>query len=437
MSFEAALVQFTIPTSGTTIDLTDSGFGTPTAALFASTMDTNDSGSGTSEDGANGTAAVHASICLGATDGTNERVTSAFAEDNVGTTDGYNQRKSDGDVIFLMDGTGAEDVALSFNSWITDGVRLDLDNLPASAIGATCVLFKCDGAFVGDFDSSGGADDVTTSIGARVVFGFTNFAAINNSTASARFIFGNGFAAKDTGATIYNVAQCFQSTDNVGNTAVDDIHEVDLLLQNVTGSQTEGGTAVDLMDADSVRFTAVVENSVTGAVGSFLALDIGETTEVYQAEYQIPTATGNSANTSPGFTPAFVGVLASRQASGSWGTRTSASNAGTHCIGFATGSAATAQKSHHVRDDNGAATTAAHNDQTDSLIYMPDDRGRVTATNIITCDLVSFDANGYTINYTAVTGDDRQWGFLAIEDDAGGAPAVDDTNQGWWGWMHT
>jgi hypothetical protein len=128
VKFEVTRFALSTAAAGNTQDVTISGFGTPKAAIFILNGAT-----------ANDTVTAHVRSCVGFTDGTRNYVHSGVSEDAQAFTDcGH---RLDSAVIVSSPVSGISvDLQFSFNSWITDGVRLDIDNASPSAFFATCIL---------------------------------------------------------------------------------------------------------------------------------------------------------------------------------------------------------------------------------------------------------------------------------------------------------
>src|SRR4030065_1189114 len=110
-------------TSTGTQDITISGCGTPKAARFTLVRAATD-----------GTAANHAVISYGFTDGTRQFAISFEDENALATTETY-QAKSSALVVRIGNGgaDGTLEGSAEFSAWITDGVRIDWTDAPDAA----------------------------------------------------------------------------------------------------------------------------------------------------------------------------------------------------------------------------------------------------------------------------------------------------------------
>ena len=134
-----------------TQDITISGIGTPVAAMFFLTTAT-----GALE-------ASHMLISSGVTDGTNHRCAIMAAENGVTPTNTWTKLVNDKPIITLNATTGVIDSVAGFDSWITDGVRINWTDAPPGAYFLHVIFFVGDfNLAIGDFDSN---TDTSETIG--------------------------------------------------------------------------------------------------------------------------------------------------------------------------------------------------------------------------------------------------------------------------------
>ena len=138
MAVDIATVRAAATTSVETQDFTISGFGTPKAAMFIVTKGVTDN-----------TAAAGAMMAVGFTDGTRDKCGTVHAKD-ANATSVTEATFSTAHCIFLIDDTGTLATA-TFDSWITDGVRIDWADAPPSAYLVTVVCFWGSGICAGYF----------------------------------------------------------------------------------------------------------------------------------------------------------------------------------------------------------------------------------------------------------------------------------------------
>ena len=135
---------------------TDLGGLTPVGALFIITKAT-----------ADGTPADHAIVGIGAATGSSERwACSVTSEHGVSATDTNRRAMTDECVCLISEGTGTVDGEADFDSFITNGVRINWGNAPASAYLVTVLLLAGTdtSAYAGVFTghaSTNGVTDVT------------------------------------------------------------------------------------------------------------------------------------------------------------------------------------------------------------------------------------------------------------------------------------
>lgn len=197
-------------------------------------------------------------------------------------------------------------------------------------------------------------------------------------------------------------AMAANSLDAQANSNTDRRHDDSkcILLTNSSGAAQ---IAADLTSMDSDGFTLSVTADGTAYLVTYFAIGA---VDADVAVVQAPAATGNASYTTPGFQPdcliAFTIAFATAPPS-----TTTASN---FSIGWAT--SATAEQSITGAASNAAATSDANAERdTGNIVNVNNAAGSTTVTQ---ANLVSFDATGYTINWTVVTA--RAYvGFLALK----------------------
>jgi hypothetical protein len=148
-----------------------------------------------------GTLADHAKFSIGATDGTRQRACGTRSEHGVANTN-VDRKHSNNRVIVLPDNTApGADYEASFNSWITDGIRVTNDTQTTNAELVTCILFGGTdlSAHVSGFRSRKTANDVCEV--SRLSGTCTNVgAADSGGSGQTRVdVSGTPFAATDEG----------------------------------------------------------------------------------------------------------------------------------------------------------------------------------------------------------------------------------------------
>lgn len=151
---EFAVVQQAARTGSTgTQDFTVSGFGTPKAALFFASFGT-----------AAGTAVNHALLSVSMTDGVRSVFMAVRAEDASNPADASGFPDDTHAIAILSQTTNALDGVADFDSWITNGIRVNWTSVPPSGYLITCVLIGGNGvsnAYVGSVQPPGVLDTAT------------------------------------------------------------------------------------------------------------------------------------------------------------------------------------------------------------------------------------------------------------------------------------
>ena len=154
MPMQVTRVALTTGAAATTQDITISGFGTPTAAIFmCSNASTDD------------TITADAFLSIGFTDGTRSRCMSMTSEDGVSTAN--NSRSGTQNVISKPNNAGsASDFDFDFDSFITDGVRISVAKQTSSAYLCTVILIsETSGVYAGTHSLSAFAANPITDLG--------------------------------------------------------------------------------------------------------------------------------------------------------------------------------------------------------------------------------------------------------------------------------
>ncbi len=158
----------------------------------------------------------------------------------------------------------------------------------------------------------------------------------------------------------------------------------------------------DFVSFDGDGFTIdITTAAAAGRLISFICFG-GTGVEAYAGNYLGPTTTGTVSKTDPGFLPTAILF---------WGMNSSATgNMVDINIGWGATSGAGEEFNVGLFDDDGVTTS--------------DNRRRVNTTKCVSfgvttvaeaADLSSFDATGFTLDYTAQDGNARRWGYLALK----------------------
>jgi hypothetical protein len=312
----------------------------------------------------------------------------------------------------------------TFSAWITDGIRINWTDAPASAYLVTCVLFGGIDLSVAVGDWTGSATVNGTSVGTTgfqpdqiIVIGRTlEFDLITTSA-----ILSIGFAErgptppKNHCSSIYIV--------NGAGTAADINHEsVQYCARTGNGVSYQEITAIGATD-----FTATTRSAGGAYKYSFLALKYGGGVSSWQGIISSPNSTAvpyNHDTTTPGIQPQFAFQLLT--ASQVTGTNHSSSATGAGAYGTCVFDG-TSIFTNHIGDDDAATPTI------DTESFSSNDlrcrESNPAHTNLFAASFVSFIATGWQHNYTTGNATTRLWPTMAIGANpppaAGSIPVMD------------
>lgn len=324
VKFETTRVALSTAAATNTQDITISGFGTPSAAIFILS-------GGTTDD----TLAAGGVLSIGWTDGTTDKAHGIHIEDNVSTTNtAYSYRNA---VITVPDisGTGV-DADFSFNTWITDGVRITVDSQADAAwlltvifIGGTDVA----NVYVGEHDDLGSGTSAVdiTSVGFEpdlVFMGCQSSATADFEAAIASLSFGIGINdGVDTQRSItFNDYDAQSGAINTGVISNDSITG----QPGYSSMSWEG--AIGAYDASGFSITPEANSSF--AIVSFLAIEFSNSPSLDLFDMTWPTSSGY-AETTPNFEPGF-GLIVSMMGPSSRNTATTTGLYGVSLAAFDT-----------------------------------------------------------------------------------------------------
>lgn len=291
--------RFSLATSGATQDFTIAGeTRTPVAAYFYLVGAT-----------ANATSTDHHIQSWGATDGTNEWFGSIRSDTGEATSDCKALHDTSG-VVAILDASGTVDGQLSFNSWITGGVRLDHDNNPSTAY-LLVIWFFFEGDYqVGTVTTSGTAG-VATSV---AVSGFSPTFLITGeygsgtdfgSTVRDDVYAGIGFVADNEASGTLQVAGMYFERDGVNTTENAQITDNSVGSGHVYRLATGGGEHFIQFAFTTAGFSATQINSDEVRYFGYLAGAIAGM-DVWAGHLSTPAGTtGSYTFTEPGFEASF------------------------------------------------------------------------------------------------------------------------------------
>src|SRR5688572_7743426 len=372
--------------------------GTPTAALIIVNGALSD-----------GTVASHATTSIGAVatnvaqSSTAQMCQFGFSEDNQATAD--SGRSSSGShCVRLIDptGTGATYLAeATFNSWITDGIRINWGTVPAAAYKITVVLFggtALQAAVVPSATSPasvGGTTTHTVDFEPEIIIAIKDLNAAREMCSHLRVSNGtDNYCVQvfsDHGTPEGNVRSVFY-TDRVWQG-----------LGITSGGPDIATNAMKLVNFTSTGFDAqtvgiAAASSVGCLVLNFGGADFGITNDM------TPTATGDEAQTWPGHE---TGLLIYAAALGV----TAGATINTHGISIGA-TDQRVQSAHGTHDEHNAATTNTGSVTHQKVVELLGGSGSL----LIEASWVSGDANGYTLNWGTVSGTARGAWALSVEE---------------------
>lgn len=382
-------------------DFTISGFGTPKAAILIC----NGSFAAGGQGGGRG-------LGIGMTDGTNQFLCGTGDRPSIGTTNTAKYHTSSHCLGFCNSNATAMQVLGDFNSFITDGIRIDFTNTPGVATFDLIGIFFNGAdlsAHCGSFTSaaSGGGTTDVTGVGFEpdVVFVTGVFEpSFTNVTLNAELMMSVGVWVNDGSDTQRSI--CIGSEDNVGTSDTAARLETTYVNFFIDGfGTTQGGISIGSADSDGFTATTVTAGNV---VYSYLALNFGGRASVHLDNFDSPTSTGVVSYEDPGFTPQFIFMGSSVCEFA--GTTTDA--ALTYSIGFADTDGGEFAMGSQSEDNVGTTDTG---NSGDARIVDVRDQGN-SATDFLLANLDSFDSLGYNLNWTLVDTTGYEQYVLAISE---------------------
>ena len=407
MGVTIAVTRVACPTGTGTQDITTTDLGglTPKAALFIVNKAT-----------ADGSAADHAVLAIGACTGAANRWSSGgFQEHGQDTTDA-GDASSDDYCIFISNMAGGADALADFSAWITNGVRINWSDAPGAAYLLTVVLFagsdlSAKAGVISLGDTLNNAVDVT-GVGFEPDVVIASVLASADGEAANWKTAGNlGFVHNGDSVTQRCLLKFWRDNQGTSDEALQ------VRTDGGTGQCFQGSSGLDwygefgTFDADG--FTVTTRNA--GANNSrlvYLALAFAGAQHAWVGTHTTPTSTGNNSESGPGFQP--QAVLLIQNLAEAAATAYSDSRAGSFGLSVIT---ATAQYATSVSSEDGAGTSNTQSLSDDQSVQLPDDDG----VALLAVTHVSLDASGWTTNYTAVAAAAKLFLGLAIGAAAGGA----------------
>lgn len=343
-----------------------------------------------------------------AANGGNQRCFTGASADNLTSTDTWTRWLND---AVLRAGNSTSFIRAGVSAWITNGVRLNFTAVLASARRYVAVFFAGDDvqAYVDSLTMTSTVDPLiaVTSVGFQpdaVLFAHTGAAATVDSNNN---IFGLGFGA----ATSNGDQACItiKESDAVasGGRPTQLFYDTACIAFQSAGAGAFGWSAF-AQDFDANGFDLDITGTTTAneEIG-YLALSFGGAAYTLES-FVAPTSTGTEAKTGFGFVPQFGLIAAS--------SRTTAND-----IGFDVASCASVgfgafddslARTQSLRINNAADPTDTAEIASNAAFSV----GSNTALNATRAALSSFDADGWTLNFSAVSGSATRYWALAVEE---------------------
>lgn len=390
------IVRTTIPTSGSTLDVTISGFGDVQAAIGMVT-----------EAGTDDTLTADGSFAIGFLDrqGTPvEHTAFMHDEDGVGTT---NCARGHYTTSFLRGSNASQttEFNLSHNSWITDGVRLDINTNPSAARLMTVILIggsDVSNSYVNVIGLGTGTSAIdVTAPGFEPDLVFFTGAGMSTGTTDSFGAVGLGVVHNDGSDTQGMVT--LTSDPAVGTSDV-----TTNLRNNAVAAQVYRGAETwnaSVSAFDSSGFSITPSASASNDDVSYLALKFTNNPDISIDFIDGPTATGNFSITDPGFQPNFMMFLMRDDAT-TFNTTTQSDGIGVYVVDE------NSEYTNCINSQDGVTTSYS---KSLSTAKFRDLTGSGTDLHVATHS--SFDATGATFNFTTVPAADRHFVVLSVGGD--------------------
>jgi hypothetical protein len=357
-----------------------------------------------------GSAAQHDG-CIGLAVSSSERAYMAWRSDDAqGTIDSAAGLNTTRLLKLFSDATGpAVDVEVDFVSWDATGFTVNISNAPASTIRVHYIVW-------------GGSDLTNVKLDSFTVTNTATQAVTGVGFEPETLFFLNARRALGDGS---NANPNFGICTGVGEEAA--IHFMDTdaaaaaqikifarsgasLLGTFAGTSVSEQLRSHVQSLDSDGFTLAHDTQSTdGERIIFVALKGAQWNVLADAQ---KTSTGTQSKTGMGFQPdGLFGFSAGRAASAS-----PIRSDGIFALGLSRGS--TERSTFGVSDDGNGTSDTNKGDSATKFLVLPSTTGTTSAE----CDVNSFDADGYTLNWTTADGTARQFFVLGWAAAAGGTP---------------
>jgi hypothetical protein len=405
-------VAATVDTAPYTQDITTPDLGElfPKGALIIVTKATVD-----------GTAVDDAVFSWGAATGAaNEWVTSFTSDHNLATSNSYNVWDSSKCIKLLNPTDGTIDGEAEFSAWITNGIRINWTNAPAAAYLITVVLVAGTDLLVhannsGDLDNILNHETDITAPGFTpdiIITGMTKGTGGQEGSSRGSGWFGHGFVHFDGDSTITQrgLGICWRDGRNTTTNNMFMRDDAGCVWANL-GNNVDFW--LEFSDFDANGFSVTTRNDGgNNQVMNYLALSFGGAVDSWVGTHTTPTGVnGDTSDAGPSFIP--QAVLLIPNLGEAWNTGYVDNRSGSHAFSVFD---ADDEYANSTSDEDNVGTTNSQSLSDDRAVALPDDDGALD----IEATFVSFDANGWTLNYSNAPAAAKLWPALAIEEEAGG-----------------
>jgi len=380
-------VRVALNTSTGTQDITISGFGTPKAAIFYYNVNTDDD-----------TIFNLVRLSEGYTDGTNQAVTAITSADGQSTTNC--KRAVRNDAVIAAISTSSYQTRANFDSWVTDGVRINITTAPSAARFVTVVLINGDdvlSTFAGTPTLSSTSTVVNVGFEASLVVMSTVGQSVNPASPVDQSIFSSGFAVNDgsdTNAGVFSSDQTALSTSNSGSYTSDQYSVGEVFNNTLNWGGSVGSYT-------GTGFTVTTTVSPSTDVIALLAIELDTGAQAKIVNYDSPTSAGARNFTGSGFTPSFVMMQTSNN------TSLDTNQDGT-AVGTFVADDTNQYTNTHTSLDNVSTSVCKILTKSGGLAQLNGNSKQFDST------FTSFNSDGCEINFSVVDGTIRKWTALYI-----------------------
>jgi hypothetical protein len=363
------------------------------------------------------------SVSRGFSDGTNDRC----AQWNARTASVGSQTRSrcSDDLIMVMSSTGSVLGRASFDSWISNGARIDWTNATSAAHVFLLIVTGTDmETFVGDETGNATEDSSVTITGLAdepddVFFLSSNDIPFDDTTQTTGC---GSFGVAHNGASVEQAAIAHGATHGV--TPEEPLtwmseQRVAKILRSNSASDSEAELEVTAFTSDG--FTVTTRNDSEAIEFAYLAVTWGDSDVETALELRaIPTSTGEETLSSPGFKPQLALFCGSAitTPTGLDDVRTGA-NAGNNSLGAytrsRTGDEAAGMAGGTVRNNSNPTSTNSYH-STSRPFVLRNHTG--SGSDSIAADAVSMESTGPRLDWTSVLGQTKTcllWTLKEVE----------------------